>query len=208
MAIGDHYQFNDAFLEEFRRMKAELRSLRSEVYKNSTRRDGEDGPVVAFGKIVDDMGGREENKPGEGRFRVWRRDETGDLSPGVQEFPVLSMRPGKVSADTEIFAGRAGTRWYVLDAGVEVAFFMTGTVGVPAATFWDQPGKQTNLLRLRFDTDTETIVPHLDPDGNPVFEDIYNMTGEAIDGVNLLQCKKINGAWFIDVEPCTKPPGI
>lgn len=79
------------------------------------------------------------------------------------------------------------------DAGT--AFFYTGATGIPAAASKQQPGSE-ELWRQTFDSETGTIDPANEK------EMVYNHTMSAVGPEKMIQCKKIDGAWFIDVEPC------
>lgn len=79
-----------------------------------------------------------------------------------------------------------------------VAFFYTGDSGIPAAPSKFQPNK-AELEKRYFDPDTDEI-KSFDP---KEYEDVYNHTLSEVGKEKVIQAKKIDGAWFIDVEPCS-----
>ncbi len=84
-----------------------------------------------------------------------------------------------------------------------VSFFLTPEDGIPAAE--DNQCFSSNCLRHYFDVNTSEIKPLEDPDsGGFVFDDVFNHTYGPVEANTMIQAKKIDGAWFVDVEPC--PP--
>lgn len=92
---------------------------------------------------------------------------------------------------------------YYLIAGSDgdATFFLTGESGMYAASGKFQPYGEE--LQRYYASSTGYIRPLEDPKtGAPVFEMVWNYTENRIGGDKLVQAKRINGQWFIDVEPC------
>ena len=85
----------------------------------------------------------------------------------------------------------------LVEGGGGTAFFYTGDLGIPAAISKTQPTSEEIEKRF-FDTDTKEIKP-FDP---PEFYDVYNHTLGDVGPEKFIQAKKIDGVWFVDVEPC------
>jgi hypothetical protein len=125
----------------------------------------------------------------------------------VIEFKVYNHRKTPIWKDEEFHIARDVWGDYYRISGSDrdgiVSFFLTPEDGIPAAE-----GNQcfsSNCLRHYFDVNTSEIKPLEDPDsGGFVFDDVFNHTYGPVEANTMIQAKKIDGAWFVDVEPC--PP--
>lgn len=86
----------------------------------------------------------------------------------------------------------------VVESGGGTAFFYTGATGIPAASSKFQPNK-AELEKRQFDPDTGEVKSSSPQE----YEHVYNHTLSAVGAEKLIQAKKIDGVWFIDVEPCS-----
>lgn len=79
---------------------------------------------------------------------------------------------------------------------IETAIFKT-VAGIGARSDADTP---TGATCVRYLFDGADFVAY-----SPSISDtVYNMSSEAVAANTFIQCKLIDGAWFVDVEPC--PP--
>jgi len=82
------------------------------------------------------------------------------------------------------------------------SFFETDGTGIPAASNKYIPAF-ASCERLKYNQQNGVIEPH----SPPKYEQVGNHTGSAVTGNLVIQANKIDGEWFIHVEPCTAPPG-
>lgn len=92
--------------------------------------------------------------------------------------------------------------YYRINGFMEASFFLVPDGGIPAAAGKFSPGG-TDCQRYYFDKPSSHIDPVEDPStGGPVFEFVWNHTESQIAAGKVIQAKKIDGEWFVDVEPC------
>lgn len=75
------------------------------------------------------------------------------------------------------------------------AFFLTPADGMRAAFSKFHPAA-TGCRKMKFEN---SVIVGYTPEE---FEGVYNHTLNSVGSDKLIQAKKINGYWFIDVEPC------
>jgi len=133
---------------------------------------------------------------------------SGETNPKKQEIPqvkvyVYNNRATPIWKDEELLATRdAFGNYYKINSVENTAFFLTGDEGIPAASGQFNP-QSAECERHYFNKPAGVIDPAVNPDdGSPVFETVYNHTTTAVAADKLIQAKRIDGAWFIDVEPC------
>jgi|DEB0MinimDraft_6_1074348.scaffolds.fasta_scaffold00426_23 hypothetical protein len=121
----------------------------------------------------------------------------------VIEFKVYNHRKTPIWKDEEFHVARdVWGDYYRISGFVEASFFLTGDEGIPAASGQFNP-QGADCQRYYFNNQPGVIDPVEDPEtGGTVFEFVYNHTTNAIAADKVIQAKKIDGQWFIDVEPC------
>lgn len=121
----------------------------------------------------------------------------------VLQFDVYNHRKTPIWKDEEFHVARdVWGDYYRISGFVEASFFLTGDEGIPAASGQFNP-QGADCQRYYFDNPSGVIDPVEDPEtGGTVFEFVYNHTTNAIAADKVIQAKKIDGQWFVDVEPC------
>lgn len=84
----------------------------------------------------------------------------------------------------------------------DMAIFKTPTGGIPAltgtSTPWT-PGVAEGCIKCEYYLDGSTVkIREISGDDTTV----YNMTKTAVEELTLIQAKRINGYWTVDVEDC------
>jgi len=130
----------------------------------------------------------------------------------TQKFRVYNHRKTPIWEGEEFNIARdVWNDWYRLsesDRGGIVSFFLTPDTGLPPAPNKFVPYLATPCERHYFDFRAKEIRPVIDEQtGEPLFEPVYNHTENEVGGDLLIQAKKIDGYWFIDVEPCPAEDG-
>jgi len=144
----------------------------------------------------------------DGDCYVWWREAKPGESLKLQKIDHISLKVYN-HRKTPIWAGErfhvsrdVWGDYYRVSGYTETAFFLTGDEGIPAASGQFNP-QSAECERHYFNEGSGVIDPSTDPaDGTPVFETVYNHTTNAVAADKLIQAKIIDGAWFIDVEPC------
>lgn len=77
-------------------------------------------------------------------------------------------------------------------------FFRTPQAGVPGRIMAGVPGSAMSE-RMRFDA----VQGSLQPENPPVFEKTWNLAPGSVRGNDFVQCGRIDGEWFVDVEYCS-----
>ena len=101
-----------------------------------------------------------------------------------------------------------GDYYRIRDRSHYTSFFLTPDTGLPAAPSKFHPYLATPCERHYFDFRAKEIKPLTkEQTGEPLFEPVYNHTQNEVGGDLIIQAKKIDGHWFIDVEPCPAEEG-
>lgn len=92
--------------------------------------------------------------------------------------------------------------YYRISDLTDASFFLVPDGGMPPGGGPFNPGG-ADCQRHYFDPLQNRILPLEDPStGAPVFEFVYNHTENMVAAGKVIQAKKIDGQWFVDVEPC------
>ena len=199
-----------SLMRDIELLSARVRSLQNQVNQNKAIIRGNQSAVYQHWlvKAEEDI---QPDKTGVCVAMYRRRGLTGGglelKERPTQKFRVYNHRKTPIWEGEEFNIARdVWNDWYRLsesDRGGIVSFFLTPEDGIPAAE-----GSQcfsSNCLRHYFDVNTSEIKPLEDPDsGNFVFDDVFNHTYGPVEPSTIIQAKKIDGSWFVDVEPC--PP--
>ena len=122
----------------------------------------------------------------------------------ILKFKVYNHRDIPINEGDEFHIVRDNWNHYykISDRGLATAFFLTGDGGLPAASGQFNP-QSAECERHWFNEPAGVIEPLENVEtGNKIFEWVYNHTTNAVAADKLIQAKRIDGAWFIDVEPC------
>lgn len=126
------------------------------------------------------------------------------------EFSVFNHRKTPIWKDEEFHIARDvwGDYYRIRDRSHYTSFFLTPDTGLPASPSKFHPYLATPCERYYFDPNAKEIKVLIDEQkGEPVFEPVFNHTQNEVAGDLLIQAKKIDGFWFIDVEPCPPEEG-
>ena len=195
---------------EIERLKSDMRIVEGKVYRTTARLNGiPDINVYQHLLVVAD----EDIEPDkEGKcYVMWRLGKQGQDN-GERELKkreqlsvkVYNHRKTPIWKDDEfsVAVDAWGDYYPISPRDNEAAFFLTGEAGIPAASGQFNP-QSAECERHYFNQPAGVIDPVVNPDdGSPVFEWVYNHTTNAVAADKLIQAKRIDGAWFIDVEPC------
>jgi hypothetical protein len=121
----------------------------------------------------------------------------------ILKFKVYNHRKTPIWEGEEFHVVRDNwNHYYRINGFIEASFFLVPDGGIPAASGKFSPGG-TDCQRYYFDKPSSHIDPVEDPStGGPVFEFVWNHTENQIAAGKVVQAKKIDGEWFVDVEPC------
>jgi hypothetical protein len=128
----------------------------------------------------------------------------------VLQFDVFNHRKTPIWKDEEFHIARDvwGDYYRIRDRSHYTSFFLTPDTGLPASPSKFHPYLATPCERYYFDPNAKEIKVLIDEQkGEPVFEPVFNHTQNEVAGDLLIQAKKIDGFWFIDVEPCPPEEG-
>lgn len=198
---------------EIERLKSDIRLLQGKLHKVTSRlgRLSQINPYQHM--LVEADEDIQPNKEGTCSV-VWRLGKT----PGYDDRELKKRNSYKIKVynhlETPIWAGdqfhAAVDTWgdyYKISSREETAsFFLTPSNGIPSAE-GDSP-RSNSCLKHFYNKNSLTIEPvEDDATGNFVFSQVYNHTENEVGGDLMIQAKKIDGFWFIDVEPCPAEEG-
>lgn len=195
------------FRVELERLSRKINDLQRKNEQLS-RKVRSNGATVAYPSML--VKAEEDIKPDETGQCVAMYRLTEGSSPYLKlkerptlKFKVYNHRKTPICEGEEFHVLRDNwNHYYRINGFVEASFFLTGDEGIPAATGQFTP-RGAYCQRYYFDNPSGVIDPVEDPaTGGPVFELVYNHTTNAIAADKVIQAKKIDGQWFVDVEPC------
>jgi hypothetical protein len=128
----------------------------------------------------------------------------------VLKFDVYNHRKTPIWEGEEFHVARDiwGDYYRIRDREEYTSFFLTPDTGLPAAPSKFHPYLATPCERLYFDKRAKEIKPLIDEStGDPDLGMVFNHTQNEVGGDLIIQAKKIDGHWFIDVEPCPAEEG-
>ena len=193
-----NYVLNEAAIIDIGRMKSDIRSLFELVNRVQDIADSSDSSRCFLVEAAEDIPAATDDTPGVGLAWVVRRwGEDLDLTVGDTKLQVIN-KGGEIASGTRFNVSRdPWGDYHVIDATATLAtsFFKTPTNGIPAAVDVKVPVFRPAERLIWTGLEIESYDP-------PQFEQLGNHVTADIGGDKIVQAKKINGDWFIDVEPC------